>query len=268
MENQKTNIDFASNALQQYRQLSIPLWTRIVVVVLVSVVFVANLVFLGFALVQQQEKWLTAAVAIFGTTFLPTVVILYVAFAETGTKALGKKTTDLLLKIVPDCLAQLEIPGVPEDETAVGTVRVHTPPLAVAGPTCKYRVDVLRQPGNEDRVVEQLRFLVDINVSKVNVLLLLPCERLSGAGGGDVFGEIQAHLPHTIDGARREGYEFNPHAKPVQIDGVRYVGLAATKRLASDFLWDPAKKLYFAQDLALFIGSALAEGRRFFTPAP
>lgn len=256
-----------SSALLQYRQLSIPLWTRILVVVLVSLVFLGNASFLIFALVKQQEKWIQASVSIFGTTFLPTIVILYVAFAETGTKALGRKTLDLLTKIIPECLEKIQVTEFPVERTCQDSPWVQVHVREVRGTTCKYVVNlVMRHSDQPEKVIEQLHFSVDINVNKVNILLMIRNDLLDPADDLISLETIQKRLPHTIEGALLEEYKLNPHLKPVQVDRIPCAGLTATKRLPPDFLWDPSQKLYFAQDLALFIGSALAEGQTLFQP--
>lgn len=264
MEKEKPRLPFPSDALQQLRHLSIPLWTRIGVVLLVLLVFVGNLGFFVYAFSHRQEKWLEASVTILGTTFLPTIVIVYIAFAETGTKALSNKTKELLTDVIPSCLRQvLVLEHSPGDTESPNHLRVAILGNGSEGPTCRYRVDVVKVAEHTEVVVEHLLFFVDINVSKVNISLLIPTERLD-ENPNNALSHVQEILAHTLEGAKREDYGFNPHLVPVRINGSSYHAFVLIKRMADDFLWDPAKQLYFAQDLRFFIASALTEGSKLF----
>jgi hypothetical protein len=96
----------------------------------------------------------------------------------------------------------------------------------------------------------RLKFSVELNVRKVNLMFSLPDGVASTSSQANT-----AHLlnhQHVIAGALAEGYQLNERL-------VHYAGedggqaLIFFKTLPEDFLLRPIEKLYFAQDLAFFV---------------
>lgn len=240
------------NLLHQFRQLSIPLWARGAVLFLVLAVFAANVAFLALGVWNGNEKWLETAAQIFGTTFVPTLVVTYLAFAETGVAALSRKTAELLDTTLPNSLRAMG------DVLGSGVLEVEAIATSRESPSRRYRL-FFNGPRDAACPIVELNFSLDVNVQKANLGLWIPSDRVGGEAA-----TVSACLRHTLEGAVHEGYELNGHPAEMTVDGREYYVLVLIKRLPQDFLWDPGQKLYFAQDLRFFLASAMREGSNFF----
>lgn len=166
----------------QLRQFSVPLLARasIFTIAVLTLVVGILLIWLGWHACAPDkcgEKWLEVGLQVLGTTFLPVVVLGYLVFAETGVKALVRKSSELLRKTIPDAL--------------------HLKPSAEG-------------------------FLVE--------------------------------------GAAHEGYVIDKVLTETEVNGRRCIKLVARLRMNDNFLWDPARKLHFAQDLRMFCHAMIVEG--------
>lgn len=263
MEQQAGKISLPPNFLQQFRQLSIPLWVRGTVLVLVMAVFFADVGVLIFSFLNKEDKWLQIAGTVFGATFVPMLVVVYLAFAETGVSALRKKTQELLEVTVPTSLAEMR--GVLQGDGFGGEIDIVIDQVLLDADSSskRYRVSIQSSSDQRRNVLSEMIFSLDINVFKANVGLWFPADRF-GSSEKPILSLLQQVLGHTLEGARREGYEFNENLGQIHWGGRHYLCLVAIKRLPNDFLWDPGHKLYFAQDLRFFIASALIEGKPLF----
>lgn len=242
--------------ISQVRQLSIPLWARILAVFLaVSVLLVGCfLVLKGWMACTEgcTEKWLEHGTKIVGATFLPAVLLVYLVFAETGVTALVRKTEELLVKTIPNALKSeridlgFEIIGQIDSCEVVAT-------YTRGVPRARYYIVATR---NGQKAV--LNFLVDLNVSKANVVIFLP---LRTPVDHDLnLDKLRQGLEATIKGAEHEGYIFDQLMPEVKVGNNCFVTLVARKMLPNNFLWDPSHKLHFAQDLRMFVHSVLLDG--------
>lgn len=252
MEDKSEKISLPPNLLHQFRQLSIPLWARVTVLFLVLIVFLSDIALLATGIWQDQDKWLETATAIFGTTFAPTLLIAYLAFAETGVTALKRKTIELLDHTIPNSLRTMG------DVLGQGSIDVEQISPVIESPTRRYRVKFTPERAVCNDYTEVF-FSLDINVHKANLGLWIPTNNET-----EETDALLQKFCHTLDGAQREGYELNKHAIKKNADGQDYYVFVLVKKLTSDFLWDPGQKLYFSQDLRFFIASALQEGEQYF----
>lgn len=246
-----TAVSFGPGAISQIRQLSIPLWARSLALVLAVTTLVAGilLVLKGWMSCTSgcEDRWIESGTALVAATFLPAVVLVYLVFAETGVSALVAKTGELLKKVIPEALC---LKGDANDFEIVGNLAscmietVHVP----GSPRARYRVTAYR--GGE---TAELNVVLDLNVSKANVVFYVPANTEDDQTLIDRFKA-------TIEGARHEGYQFDKVLTSVVVDGRRLTAMTARQKLSENFLWDPAKKLHFAQDLRMFIHSFVLDG--------
>jgi hypothetical protein len=111
--------------------------------------------------------------------------------------------------------------------------------------------DVLHLDGDEGM---RMDFRVELDVWKVNV-----CFWTEGTDLPDALDENVpqvAAFRHVISGARREGYDLNP-APATWSDVSPRQGLLFAKTLPEDVLFEPARRLYFTQDLSFFVRGML-----------
>jgi hypothetical protein len=239
--------------IQQVRQLSVPIWARglaLTLAVLTTLVAVW-LVWSGArsCAFECNERLMESGVKILSIAFVPLLVLVYLVFAETGVRALKRKTKELLEVTVIEALHSEERQNKDHSNEIWGSAAQL---LEISGPTAYYQLRVLRQDN-----AATLNFQLDFNVSKVNVVVFLPWP--GPERGQTLAQQIRTRLGPTLEGARHEGYVVDENIGYTLIDGRGHAVLCGRKRLRQDFLWDPGSKLYFAQDLRFFLLSLVQE---------
>jgi len=239
--------------VQQLRQMSLPLWVRLMVfLVALGVLGIAAFFFLkGIAMPPSDPDWFDLSAKIFAATFLPFLAVAYLAFAETGVGALQRKTCQMLTKTIPDALRSVAgSDGDPNDgfdPTSFLRCQVHCSHHGKS-PLARYRVTVNR--GVEHAI---LRCVISINVGKAIVVVFVPALDSSDVEMPDeMFCE-------TFAGAVQEGYEIDQYKALIVAEGKNYFKVVARKPLQQDFLWDPGQQLHYAQDLSAYLFSFLNE---------
>ena len=250
----------ASGMLQDFRQLSVPLWARMLVLGMVGIVFVSDVVLIAILFLQDvgfgtpalltpkvPERWLSSAVTLLSSIFVPVVVVAYLVFAETGVNALRKKSNEILSRLIPECLREIRFPSLNEK------LVVEVSPTTSHSTRCRYSLS-----GCQNGSTKRIDLVVSINVRKAGIVVLVRLqERLSVV---DAYNSILINLRHTLEGAKREGYTLMEAPAIEKIDNQSFVALVLLRPLSNDFLWDPAQKLHFAQDFATFCHSLVSEG--------
>lgn len=243
----------APNFLQQIRQLSVPMWARAIALALAAMVLVVGILLVALGSLPTcypdcPENLLDAGVKIVSVAFIPVLVLVYLVFAETGVRALKNKTKNLLEEIIPQLLQARDRSS--DEGRTDGTQRFDASLELVGeidGPTAKYRLNIRNEDDWASIFLE-----VDLNVYKANVVVFFPQEIFDQEGSVE---RVRQRIPNTIEGALHEGYSLDAHA----ITRHGLIGVCLRRHLAKDFLWDPAAKLYFAQDLRCFLKSLAAE---------
>ncbi|WP_168735297.1 hypothetical protein [Pseudothauera rhizosphaerae] len=252
--------------LQQVRQLSIPAWVRYGALALALATFAVGLWLLGAGIIachtaECDERLLETGSRIVAVAFLPVLVLIYLAFAQTGVAALARKSRALLAETIPTVLAARG-----GDAAAIGSrhdiLRSTVQTFHNDGvPSARYRLELARADS-----AAELWFQVDLNVSKVNVTVFIPWEAPRPAQEAREW--LERFFPVSFEGARHEGYTVDSSIGLIDDAERRFVTVCARRRLAADFLWDPAAKLYFAQDLRYFLFSLAGEGWELLRPPP
>ncbi len=229
--------------VKQMRQLSIPMWARILTLTVCLAVLIGGIliIFVGVAGSYGNERGDVIDIGgrLLGIALIPSLLLMYLTFAQTGVKALLRKTNSLLDETVPETLAlpvsQHDIQSSCFFEHRVATNH------ETDSPTSNYWITASAASGD---VVIGLK--VEINVSKVNVVVCVP---LSNTHRCDA--NVSDQFDEAISGARKEGYDVT--ATVSQIRGSSFLEIIGRKKFSDEFLWDSAQKLYFAQDLRLFV---------------
>lgn len=239
--------------LQQVRQLSVPIWARGLALTLavLTTLMAVWLVWSGArsCAFECNERLMESGVKILSVAFVPLLVLVYLVFAETGVRALKRKTRELLEVTVVEALYSEVRSNKSCGNEILGS---NAQLLEISGPSAYYRLHVLRCNHSAT-----LNFQLDFNVSKVNVVVFLPW--LGRERGPALAEQIRTRLGPTLEGARHEGYSMDENVGYTQIEGRGHAVLCGRKRLGHDFLWDPSSKLYFAQDLRFFLLSLIQE---------
>lgn len=265
---------------RDFKTLTLPFSTKIVVVVLLLMSVAANLVLFAWGLMRDSSSLLSSTIELFGVLLPVILVAVVLGRADSGVSALKRRTEALYLKVLPPILAGVvEAPG---DFYAPGP-RVRAPKgdrdgrvfVNLARGECHADL-LLAAPWRREggAVVEWKMMLVhlEVNVGRVNFALLLPQRLLQGGGAGPPAGAqaFRAAFPHTLQGAAKagapvqpekasSGYVFLDELIRREVFNVDHAFLVANKFLSDEFLWDSAGQLYFAQDLMFMLRAFLTE---------
>ncbi|MBL0948977.1 hypothetical protein [Brevundimonas sp.] len=275
---------------RDFKTLTLPFSTKIVVVVLLLMSVGANLILFGWGLMRDSSSLLSSTIELFGVLLPVILVAVVLGRADSGVSALKRRTETLYLKVLPPILAG--VVDAPGDFYAPGP-RVRAPKAERGGRLFvnlargECHADLLlaapwRREG--DTVVEWKMMLahLEVNVGRVNFALLIPEDRLvrGRAGGRALDGQaFRDAFPHTLQGASRagapvqpekasSGYTFLDELIRRRILGVDHLVLVANKFLSDEFLWDSASQLYFAQDLMFMLRAFLTERPDLFVSIP
>lgn len=242
--------------------------------------------YIGYrGLFDNQIGWIEASAYLLGI-LLPILVIgALLIFSSGGIDALQSRTEVLLRRDLPSFLRQI-----PDGERAFGDPgsRCPTAPsdalavvkIAQFAKRCyaDYEVTLPDVQGKGSRRRFYIR--VELNVKKANFNLYFPYESLaaicSEAEGGDDFAErcneiVLSSFEHTRRGAAFESgdqagrYSFNERLLERRLLGQTYYCLVGSLSLPHDFLWNPAERLFFCQDLMFMLRAFLNERGGLFT---
>lgn len=258
--------------LQQFQQVSLPYWSRFLLAgaCFVFIVTAFALLLFTFALPgicaagwlpspcqsvkQPSDELRTAIVSLFSFSVPIFLIGLLLATAEGGVRSLQKRSIEMLTVTVPTALRSAGSDGRP---AIIETL------FQTGGTYAEYEV---RAPTGIN--FASIRIGIDLNVRKASVRFFLPTSTLSRrVAPGDKSGEgalrfdqVQEQFSHSLHAAvEYEQYLLNKALFTIRRSEIDYVVIVAVKLLSRDFLWNPAERLYFAQDLAFFVRSMLLE---------
>lgn len=239
-------IKASGDLIRWLRMLALPLWAKAILALIMGVVIASALGLLVWSLSFNRIEVLSSAVAILTVALPITLVVVAMVFGDGGAKKLKTLTKLVLESEVPTALHEnlaATSAYAPYDRCDV-TLTAH-------GCVADYALSVARfdqQAPSPASLVRALRFKLELNVRKANVVLWLP-RRAFASGAGD------HPYQSCFFGAAREGYVQNE--LPIACADPDLVGVVFIKNLSEDFLLNPAERLYFAQDLAFFIRGIL-----------
>lgn len=267
--------------------MRVPVWARIIIYGgFIGIVSVCT--FLAWSALRWQapESWLGAAVALFAAIFPLMVLILIATTVHTGEKAIRDHTDRFLVQTIPSILSRI-----PEDEAAFAAFY----PRYRSGRRTRFAgVEVSHRAGDcfaDYRIAfeeagRRLAVLVrvELNVRRLNFNLYLPVEaldRVLGAGKARTAGSPTADLlrrkvfMHTLDAASTAGngngetvgagaYTFHDRIFSRTLESRKWYVLVGSCALARDLLWNPAERLFVAQDLMFMLRAMASEGMELF----
>lgn len=262
------NSRIGDSNLKLLRQLSIPTWARMFAFIVAAVTLTGCIWLIGVGIFLHahhgNDRLAELGATVLGSTFVPMILLVYIAFARTGTKALRIKVDDLLLNLLPsvfngpviswedDPRAQLTSCLVIPSRTDRGRGwrclwrRLTNRPCGMQSPSERFSLHVMW--GGHS--VIDLAFAVDFNITKVNVGLKIPRSGIHEEDQSLSHNVIVEKIfGATLEGAIHEGYSINEHV----IVTDKYIEISGRLRLREDFMWDPAQQLHFAQDLRIFV---------------
>ena len=231
----------SSEVVRWLQSLALPLWARGVLVIVFLAVMLGGLGLVVWAVFNRDKESMTAAISLLTVALPVSLIVIGLVFGQRSEKRLANITHTILDKLIPQQV----------QEIACQSRKLQLTPLLRTG--CRATYTLTAQQGHNS-LKSPLRFSVELNVRKVNVMFSLP-DAIQPAGPLDKNPALSAYQ-HVIAGAQAEGYRLNSElAEYGGEDGGR--ALLFFRALPDDFLLRPMEKLYFTQDLGFFVRGIL-----------
>jgi hypothetical protein len=253
------------------RSISVPTWLKLLIFLIVVAVLTTDLAIAWIAVVNPLHRdWFSVSVPLVGSLLPLLLVILLLAFSSRGVDTIRRKTSHLLLRLVPDAITS-SLTWSPQFTTVHNAQwnrrrQAETQVEVAHRPgdfSCIYRINF---PELHSRPVKMHRVLlvVELKVRQVNMHLCVPrsefdkfCARSELAG----YEAFRRAFDHTLSGAERAGckvnsaiYHFPYDEETVQTAVVVY------RELSEDFFTDAAEQLFWAQDMVTMLKGFVEEG--------
>jgi hypothetical protein len=241
-------INTSNDLIRWLKMLSLPRWARILLSLVMLLVMCSGVGLLAWAVVTGKTDLIASSVSVL-TIGLPVgLIVVALVFGDGGAEKLRALTTQVLEVEVAAAIRQ-------NLHSANGNAGYQNPSISITSHGCiaEYSIAIdARQGTNSDNLKVRLDFKLEVNVKKANFVVWLPVDPLDSK---DQAGHLLKRYESCFFGASKEGYTRN--ANPIFGERVGYLGIVFIKELGSDFLLNPAERLYFTQDLAFFIRGLL-----------
>ena len=241
-------INTSNDLIRWLKMLSLPSWARILLSLVMLLVLGSGVGLLAWALFTGKTDLIASSVSVL-TIGLPVgLIVVALVFGDGCADKLHALTTKVLEEEVPEAIRK-------NLHSASGNAGYQNLVIAKKSHGCvaEYSIKLdARQGANFDNLTVRLDFKLEVNVKKANFVVWLPLERLDPKGEASL---LLKRYESCFFGASEEGYIRN--ANPIFGERVGYLGIHFIKDLGSDFLLNPAERLYFTQDLAFFIRGLL-----------
>ena len=241
----------SSEVVRWLQSLALPLWARGILVIVFLAVMLGGLGLVMWSAVIRDRESMTAAISLLTVALPVSLIVIGLVFGQCSEKRLANITNAILDRLIP-----LQV-----QEIACQSRKLQLTALLRTGCRATY---ALAAPPGQSPLKHPLRFSVELNVRKVNVMFSLP-DTIVPDGSLDKNPALSAYR-HVIAGAQAEGYQLNSElAEYGGEDGGR--ALLFFRTLPDDFLLRPIEKLYFTQDLGFFVRGIL-ESQELTKPQP
>jgi hypothetical protein len=238
----------SSELVQWLRLLSLPWWVKGLLVLLLAILFAVGAGLIYFSITQQKLEFAAAGATLL-TVLLPvSLIIVALIFGISGSKALKKETKKILLDEVPEA-----IKGVLALESSPDNAALK---VKVRGCIAYYKLSVSNY--EEQNLSKSLRFHIELNVKKANLVIWLPSEVSDTKTAELLFTQFSQNNSSTLNGAKLEGYHLNEQPSIAHYKKHKYVGCVFIIKLDPDFLMKAPLRLYWANDCAFFIKGLLS----------
>jgi hypothetical protein len=253
------------------KSISVPTWLKLLIFGIVVTVLIADLTLVWSAATNPKHKdWFSVAVQLLGSLVPMLLVILLLAFATRGPEAIYRKTSYLLLHVIPATIAN-SLTWSPDFEALEKAQQKRTKGTGM-------RIEVAHRPGDfcciyrisfpqlySNPPSTRLVFLVvELKVRQANMHLCVPaqafasfCEK-SGLKGFDAFKKA---FDSTLHGAEQAGCNVNqavfqwPYSQDMRLTVV-----VVYRKLSDDFFTDPSEQLFWVQDMVTMLKGFVEEG--------
>jgi hypothetical protein len=253
------------------KSISVPTWLKLLIFGIVVTVLIADLTLVWSAATNPKHKdWFSVAVQLLGSLVPMLLVILLLAFATRGPEAIYRKTSHLLLHVIPATIAN-SLTWSPDFEALEKAQQKRTKGTGM-------RIEVAHRPGDfcciyrisfpqlySNPPSTRLVFLVvELKVRQANMHLCVPAEAFAsfcektGLKGFDAFKKA---FDSTLHGAEQAGCNVNqavfqwPYSQDMRLTVV-----VVYRKLSDDFFTDPSEQLFWVQDMVTMLKGFVEEG--------
>lgn len=286
--------------LSKIRLLSIPIWVKVAIWLLLLTTLAFNIHIGISALKAKNVSEVEAAAGLLSITFPILLLALLLSGVKTGQKALKQRTKEVLQLDIPRALSRIEEEVKPfrSHKESCKTTRDKEADVWLNHTEGNIQSDYAIQAQTKQGRTALINLRVEINVKRANVGIMLNAQAMrqelkktSPTKEGETtklcYDDIYKLFPHSISaptGATDDEnesdfyeYQFNRELSPVfncyspnheTFLAEDYVMLVGVVRLPPAFLWDPSERLFFSQDLTLMLRSMLNEKPHLFEPPP
>lgn len=237
------------------KALDLPLWVKVALVMIMASILTGAGSILIHGLYKADKEEISLAATLLAISLPVLLVVTALVFGSNGEKTLQKRTARVLQTLIPACIKEtFEISDHKENSSATSLKFTPVIDTNMRGCIADYFLTVANNEGLDDI---KLRFSIELNVKKANVIFWLPLPESPvndvSLEGGNLVGLIGHHRLHCAFGAVAEGYKLN--ASPVfrSVANKPMMGLVFIRFLPKDFLLQALETLYFAQDVAFFV---------------
>ncbi len=238
----------SSELVQWLRLLSLPWWVKTLLVMLLIVLFAVGAGLIYFSITQQKLEFAAAGATLL-TVLLPvSLIIVALIFGISGSKALKKETRKILLTELPDSIKSLLASDSNPHNAQLG--------VEVRGCIGYYKLSV--ENYEEQALSKSLRFHIELNVKKANLVIWLPKEITNSNEVTQIFNQFSIDHSSTLNGAKLEGYLLNEQPTLAFYKKRQYIGCVFINKLDADFLMKAPLRLYWSNDCAFFIKGLLS----------
>ena len=253
------------------RSISVPTWLKLLIFLIVLAVLAADLTIAMIALTNpRHQDWFSVSVQLVGSLLPLLLAILLLAFSSRGPESIRRKTSHLLLHLVPETI-ESSLTWSPEFdaiERAQWGKRRSEPMQIEVGHRrgdfcCIYRITFpeLHSTPARKRVVF---LVVELKVRQANMHLCVPrdaFDRFCGETGLAGFDAFKKAFELTLGGAEKAGCKINPaiYQFPYSQDTLQ-TAVVVYRDLTEDFFTDPSEQLFWAQDMVTMLKGFVEEG--------
>jgi hypothetical protein len=264
--------------LDQLRILRIPAFVKFVLAILALALIMLNVYVIYRGLQDQRyDFWIAAGASLLAAVTPALAVLSVLVVTESGMGALKRRMQQILAKDLPNELRfTFEAPS-PRLDADCKPHKLRFRPNVASVECGMYREELWANYKLSARTslgIEQIALMrVELVMRRVNINLLFEkaaaAKRfsVSPAASLEAFASaFRETFKHTIDGAERAGYTFNHLALQRQTGNSNVIAFVATRAIEAEFVWDPAARLEFIQDLVLMMRSFVSESPDVFIP--
>lgn len=226
----------------------------------------ASLVMIYFGVTDETHyaHWVEPAIDLLGVVLPSVIIVAVLALADGGDQVVQNRTYGYMTRTLPRILLSIGETG--DRPVPFLKLRRQAVKSGVSVDVHQYLGSCIGRYALGLPDGRCLRFDLEINVRKANLVLLLPRARIGGATPDEAAARAKAMLSHSLGGAALEGYQINSHVGHGHDDQGEHLLVVLVRTLDPKFLNSPYARVYFAQDLMFFLKSVLSEAPVLFAP--